>query len=81
MSRRSKAVGAHVPSADKSTFREAAIQMGGRLLLVLIGVLQLVAIVQSESTADTALHGGFLLVLIVVGTRKAKSQKDLPGRH
>ena len=81
MSRGSKTVLDSLPPGAKPTKREVAIQMGGRLLLVLIGVLQLVAIVQSESTADTALHGGFLLVLIVVGTRKAKSQKDLPGRH
>nr|CBA29910.1 hypothetical protein Csp_A14520 [Curvibacter putative symbiont of Hydra magnipapillata] len=56
-------------------------QMGGRLLLVLIGVVQLVAIVQSDSPADTVLHGGFLLVLIVLGTRKTKSPKKLPGRQ
>ncbi|NBW78559.1 MAG: hypothetical protein EBR27_06050 [Betaproteobacteria bacterium] len=68
-----------LPSGEKTTRREVAIQMGGRLLLVLIGVLQLVAIVQSESTADTVLHGGILLVLIVFGTRKAKNRKSLRG--
>ncbi len=81
MSRRSKTVGDDLPSGVKPTRRDAAIQMGGRLLLVLIGVVQLVAIVQSDSPADTVLHGVFLLVLIVLGTRKSKSPKKLPGRQ
>ena len=81
MSRRSKTVGDDLPSGAKPTRRDAAIQMGGRLLLVLIGVVQLVAIVQSDSPADTVLHGVFLLVLIVLGTRKTKSPKKLRGRQ
>ncbi len=81
MSRRSKTGGDDLASGVKPTRRDAAIQMGGRLLLVLIGVLQLVAIVQSDSPADTVLHGVFLLVLIVLGTRKTKSPKKLRGRQ
>ncbi|ARV19564.1 hypothetical protein AEP_02638 [Curvibacter sp. AEP1-3] len=81
MSRGSKTVLDSLPPGAKPTKREVAIQMGGRLLLVLIGVLQLVAIVQSESPADTWLHAGFLLVLIVLGSRKSKSPQNLRGRN
>lgn len=80
MSKRSKTVREETQSGVKPARREAILQMGSRLLLVLIGVLQLVAIVQSESPADTVLHGSFLLVLIVFGTRKAKNRKKLHGR-
>lgn len=81
MSRRSKAVAKGTQHGAEPTNGVSTIQMGGHLLLVLMGVLQLVAIVQSESPADTVLHGTFLLVLIVLGTRKANSLKNLHGKN
>jgi hypothetical protein len=81
MLRGSKTVLDKPPPGTKPTRREVAIQMGGRLLVVLIGVLQLVAIVQSDSPTDTLLHVCFLLVLIVLGTRKSKRPQDLRGRN
>lgn len=78
MSRGSKPV---IEGPDSKAPRwEATIQMAGRLLLVLIGVLQVVALVQSDSPADTLLHGAFLLILIVFGARKPKSRKRLHRR-
>jgi hypothetical protein len=65
MSRRSKQPGGEVVPESPCTKGDASIQMGGRLLLVLIGVLQVLAIVQSDSSTDALFHGSFLLALIV----------------
>ena len=81
MLRGSKTVLDKLPPEAIPTRREVAVQMGGRLLMMLIGVLQLVAIVQSDSSTDTLLHVRFLLVLIVMGTTKSKNQQNLRGRN
>lgn len=81
MLRGSKTVLNKLPPEAIPTRREVAVRMGGRLLMMLIGVLQLVAIVQSDSSTDTLLHVCFLLVLIVMGTTKSKNQQNLRGRN
>lgn len=80
MSRGSKSPEDELSPNSKTQKWQAAIQTAGRLLLVLIGVLQVAALVQSDSPTDTFLHGVFLLVLIVVGTRKPKRHKNLHRR-
>lgn len=76
MSRRSETNDSREQPGVKKVKRKGAARMGGRFLLLLLAFLQLMGIVQSESSADTLLHGLVLVSIIVFTTRKEISSNE-----
>lgn len=56
---------------------ESVMQRTGRILLLVIALLQLLNIIRSVTPADTVLHGAFLIAIILYASRKKKGSKSL----
>lgn len=81
MSRRSKATEARARAGEKQLKWGGAAKMGGRFLLLVLALFQLIGIVQSISAADTLLHGAVLIAIIVFTTRKEMNRIDAGRRN
>lgn len=77
MLKRNNSTGNRTQPESKPSKWEAAMQQTGRILLLVIALLQLLSIVQSVSPTDAVLHGAFLIAIILYASRRTKSPKAL----